>query len=128
MLIVVCTYTICTLNDKYAVSKAGIGSNEFTFLIAMSTSFFMTAALPFSDRFINFSPMAVVFTGLVAADKLLELQTISKVLKELSAFEVEIIMEGEVYLYFIGVFFWFSPLQDMGKFAGQGLNPHHNDD
>ena len=49
MLLVVLCYTITSLNDKYAVTKAGMNGSQMTFIMAAATAFFMLFTLPFSD-------------------------------------------------------------------------------
>lgn len=89
MLAVTCCYTITSVNDKFAATKAGFNGNEFTFLMCSSMSVFFAVSLPFQDNFFIFSWQAFAAVLLVAANKILEFQTIVSVLKELSAFELK---------------------------------------
>ena len=43
MLAVVACYTICSLSDKYAVSKLKMNGSTLTFIMAAATAFFMLA-------------------------------------------------------------------------------------
>lgn len=83
-------YTICSLADKYAVSTAKLSGTAITFIMAAATSVFMTLMLPFSGiAFPAFSWQLLLFTALIAADKMLEFVLAAKVLKEMSAFELK---------------------------------------
>ena len=55
MTAVVAMYTICSLNDKYAVSKAKLNGSQLTFLMAAGTIPFLALLLPFSERTFTFS-------------------------------------------------------------------------
>lgn len=89
MLTVTCCYTISSLSDKFAVSKAGFGGNEFTFLMCSSMSVFLALSLPFQEIYFSFSWQAFAAVLLIAACKTLEFQMSALVLKELSAFELK---------------------------------------
>lgn len=89
MLAVTCCYTITSLSDKFAVSKAGFSGNEFTFLMCSSMSIFLAISLPFQEIYFRFSWQAFAAILLIAACKMLEFQTSAMVLKELSAFELK---------------------------------------
>ncbi len=89
MLAVTACYTITSLSDKYAVSKAKFTGNEFTFLMCSSMSFFLLFTLPFQE--LHFTLTWHSFAGiiLIAVCKLLEFQMSALVLKQLSAFELK---------------------------------------
>ena len=53
MLAVVACYTICSLSDKYAVSKLKMNGSTLTFIMAAATAFFMLAYLPFDSRYFD---------------------------------------------------------------------------
>lgn len=89
MLTVVACYTVCSLSDKYAVSKAGFDGDQFTFLMAAATAVFMLFCLPFQDRTFTLTLQSFAAVGLIAASKMLEFQMSALVLKELSAFELK---------------------------------------
>ncbi len=89
MLAVTCCYTISSLSDKFAVSKAGFDGNEFTFLMCSSMSVFLAMSLPFQEIYFGFSWQAFAAILLIAACKMLEFQMSALVLKELSAFELK---------------------------------------
>lgn len=89
MLIVVALYTICSLNDKYAVSKAKLNGSQLTFLMAAGTIPFLAALLPFTDRNVTFSPLTLAFVLLMAASKYFEFYMSAKILEQMSAFELK---------------------------------------
>lgn len=89
MLMVVVCYTICSLSDKYAVSKIGFNGNELTFLMASATAIFMTATLPFLDTHVIWGIPAVLGILMLAASKWLEFQMSARILTEMSAFELK---------------------------------------
>ena len=47
-------FTICSLADKYAVAKAKLNGNEFTFIMALATVVFLSPMLPFLVDGISF--------------------------------------------------------------------------
>lgn len=89
VLLTVACYTVTSLNDKYAVSKAKMNGDQMTFLMAAATSVFMLLILPFSDRNAEFCLSSVIFVLLLFLSKLLEFQMSALILKELSAFELK---------------------------------------
>ena len=89
MLAVTCCYTISSLSDKFAVSKADFDGNEFTFLMCSSMSVFLAMSLLFQEIYFRFSWQTFAAILLIAACKLLEFQMSALVLKELSAFELK---------------------------------------
>ena len=74
MLAVVACYTICSLSDKYAVSKLKMNGSTLTFIMAAATAFFMLAYLPFDSRYFDGSLTAYLAILLMAASKFLEFQ------------------------------------------------------
>lgn len=89
MLLVVALYTICSLNDKYAVSKAKLNGYQLTFLMASGTAFFLLLLMPFLNTYISLSPMTFVFIILTAACKYFEFAMSALILKEMSVFELK---------------------------------------
>lgn len=89
MLGVTACYTISSLSDKYAVSKAKFSGNEFTFLMCSSMSVFLALTLPFQKLYFTFTWQSFVAILLIALCKLSEFQMSALVLKELSAFELK---------------------------------------
>ena len=89
MLAVVGLYTICSLNDKYAVSKAKYNGAQLTFLMAAGTVPFLLMTLPFSDTTLTMNWLAPVFVLLIALSKYLEFDMSAKILEQMSAFELK---------------------------------------
>ena len=89
MLGVTACYTISSLSDKYAVTKAKFKGNEFTFLMCFSLSVFLSITLPFQQLYFSFVPQSFIAIFLIATCKLLEFQMSALVLKEISAFELK---------------------------------------
>lgn len=89
MTAVVALYTICSLNDKYAVSKAKYNGAQLTFLMAAGTLPFLALTLPFSDLTFTLSVPTFVFVILTALSKYLEFDMSAKILEQMSAFELK---------------------------------------
>lgn len=92
MLLVVAMFTITSLNDKYAVSKAKMNGYELTFLMASGTAVFLAVLLPFlkgEDRFFTLCPQTVLAILLIALCKLLEFSMSAKILVDMSVFELK---------------------------------------
>ncbi|MGN0656281.1 MAG: hypothetical protein ACI4KR_05770 [Ruminiclostridium sp.] len=108
MLIVVAMFTITSLNDKYAVSKAKMNGYELTFLMAAGTAVFLGALLPFlkaEDRFITLCPQTVIAVLLIALCKLLEFGMSAKILVDMSVFELKAWLGITLFMsYFTDVF------------------------
>lgn len=108
MLLVVAMFTITSLNDKYAVSKAKMNGYEMTFLMAAGTVVFMSAMLPFlkaDDRFITLCPQTIIAILLIALCKLLEFSMSAKILVDMSVFELKAWLGITLFMsYFTDVF------------------------
>ena len=108
MLIVVAMFTITSLNDKYAVSKAKMNGYELTFLMAAGTAVFLAVMLPFlkaEDRFITLCPQTVIAVLLIALCKLLEFGMSAKILVDMSVFELKAWLGITIFMsYFTDVF------------------------
>ncbi len=89
MLTVVALYTICSLNDKYAVSKAKYNGSQLTFLMAAGTLPFLALTLPFSDLTFTLTIPTIIFILLTALSKYLEFDMSAKILEQMSAFELK---------------------------------------
>ncbi len=89
MLGVTACYTVSSLSDKYAASKAKFSPNEFTFLMCSSMSVFLLFSLPFQEISFDFSFYAFLGVMLTALCKLFEFKMCSAVLREMSAFELK---------------------------------------
>lgn len=106
MLAVTACYTICSLNDKYAATKANLSGDEFTFLMCSSMSVFLAASLPFQNLSFSFTWQSFLAVLLVAMCKMLEFQMSARVLKQLSAFELKAWLGITLFAsYFTDIFF-----------------------
>ncbi len=99
-------YTICSLADKYAVSTAKLSGISLTFIMAAATAAFMTIMLPFTGiAFPALTWRLVLFVILIAADKMLEFVLASKVLVEMSAFELKAWLGITLFISYFTDFF-----------------------
>lgn len=89
MLAVTACYTLSSLGDKYAVSKAKFNGSEFTFLMCVSLSVFLAILLPFQEIYFSLCWQSFAAIALTALSKILEFTTCAAVLKYLSAFELK---------------------------------------
>ena len=89
MLAVVGLYTITSLNDKYAVSKAKYNGPQLAFFMAAGTVLFLLPLLPFADTTVTANWLAPVFVLLIALSKYLEFDMSAKILEYMSAFELK---------------------------------------
>lgn len=89
MLVCVACYTICSLNDKYAVAKVKLSGNELTWIMAAATALLMLAYLPFDSRLFLPSVPAFAAIALMALSKYAEFKLSAIILKEMSAFELK---------------------------------------
>lgn len=106
MLGVTLCYTITSISDKYAVSKAKFSGNEFTFLMCSSMSVFIALTLPFQKIHFTYSWHSFAAIFLVAVCKMLEFQMSALVLKQLSAFELKAWLGITMFAsYFTDVFY-----------------------
>lgn len=83
-------FTICSLADKYSVSKARLDGKTITWIMAFATSVFLALLLPFSG--IDFMPLSTglfIFALMAAIDKFFEFVLSAMVLKQMSAFELK---------------------------------------
>ena len=108
MLLVVAMFTITSLNDKYAVSRAKMNGYEMTFLMAAGTVVFMSALLPFlkaDDRFFTFCPQTFIAIALIALCKFLEFAMSAKILVDMSVFELKAWLGITLFMsYFTEIF------------------------
>lgn len=107
MIIVVALYTITSLNDKYAVSKAKYNGSQLTFMMAAGTVFFLSFLLPFADRKMTLHPMSLLFIVLIALSKYLEFALSAKILIDMSLFELKAWLGLTIFMsYFTDVIFF----------------------
>lgn len=89
MLGVTACYTLCSLSDKYAIVKAKLSGDEFTFVMCSSMSVFLALTLPFQNISLKLDIRSLIAVLLIALCKMFEFQMSARVLKELSAFELK---------------------------------------
>ena len=105
MAAVTACYTISSLSDKYAASKAKFEPDEFTFLMCASMSVFLAITLPFQTIAFTLGWQAFAGIALVALCKLLEFRMSVHILKEMSAFELKAWLGVTLFVsYFADVF------------------------
>lgn len=108
MLLVVAMFTITSLNDKYAVSKAKMNGFELTFLMAAGTAVFLAVMLPFlgeENRFMTLCPQSFIAIALIALCKLLEFSMSAKILIDMSVFELKAWLGITLFMsYFTDIF------------------------
>lgn len=98
-------YTITSLSDKYAASKAKLSPDNFTFLMCASMSVFLALTLPFQTIAFTLTWQTFAGIALVAVCKLLEFRMSILVLKEMSAFELKAWLGVTLFVsYFADVF------------------------
>lgn len=106
MLSVAACYTISSLSDKYAVSKAGFNGNEFTFIMCGSMSIMLCFTLPFQEILFTLTWQSFAAVLLIALCKILEFQMSALVLKQLSAFELKAWLGITLFAsYFTDIFY-----------------------
>ena len=113
MLAAAACYTTTSLSDKYAVSEAKLGGNEFTFLMCSSLAVFTALTLPFQKIYFTLTWLSFAAILLIAICKMLEFQMNALVLKQLSAFELKA---------WIGVTLFASYITDI--FFGASINAY----
>ena len=117
MLGVTTCYTISSLSDKYAVSKAKFTGNEFTFLMCSSMSVFLALTLPFQKLYFTFTWQSFVAILLIALCKLSEFQMSALVLKELSAFELKAWLGITLFISYITDVFYGADMRILKIFC-----------
>ena len=130
-LLTVVFYTASSLGDKYISAKLACSAQEFSFLVALSTAFFLTLVLPFTGWNFAFSLQSglalVVLVALVAL-KIVEFYTSAALLKTVSAYELKAWLSLNVIISYLvdlargtETFFWaFLPCAAV-LVAGVGL-------
>lgn len=88
MLGTACCYTITSLSDKRA-ARDGFSPDEFTFLMCLSMSAFLTFTLPFQSLHFKFGIKSMTGILLTAGCKFLEFNMSVIILRCISAFELK---------------------------------------
>ena len=111
MLLVVFCYTLCSLNDKYAVSRCMYDRHELMFLMSAGTVVFLGATLPFYDLGFEWSWRIILPVGGIAAIKYTEFAVLPTILRQMSPFQLKSWVGLTLFIsYFTDVIFYASPL------------------
>lgn len=113
MLAVTACYTITSLSDKYAVSKAKFSGDAFTFLMCASMSVFIGLTLPFQELYVTATWQSAAAILLIAGCKLLEFQMSALVLRQLSAFELKAWLGVTLFVSYLTDVFYGAELRVM---------------
>ena len=107
LIITALCFTICTISDKYCISKYDLSSGDFTFLIAASSCVFMLPTLFIGDVRFDISAGSFLTIALVTIDKIAEFSASAAVLKKLSGFETKAWLGTALFLsYFSDIIFF----------------------
>lgn len=128
MLLVVACYTMCALNDKYAVSRAHFDRSELMFLMASGTVFFLTFTLPFSELSFEWSWRILIPISLITLCKYTEFAVLPAILSNMTPFQLKSWVGLTLFMsYFTDVIFYDTALSVPGlgfvilTFAGLAL-------
>ncbi|MBR4554025.1 MAG: hypothetical protein IKO27_00360 [Ruminococcus sp.] len=128
MLMVVFCYTLCALNDKYAVSRAKLDRSELMFLMAAGTSVFLLFVLPFMETDFVWSWKILIPIALITLCKYTEFSVLPAILDGMSPFRLKSWVGLTLFMsYFTDVFFYGTALSAAGlifvavTFAGLAL-------
>ena len=107
LIITALCYTICTVSDKYSISKYSLNGNDFTFLMAAASCVFMLPALFLTEVRFEISIGSFITVALLVIDKIAEFATSAAVLKKLSGFETKAWLGTAMFLsYFTDIIFF----------------------
>ena len=88
-LLTVVFYTASSLGDKYISAKLQCSAQEFSFLVALSTAFFLALVLPFTGWNFAFTLQSGLALIVLVALKIAEFYTSAALLKTVSAYELK---------------------------------------
>ena len=88
-LLTVVFYTASSLGDKYISAKLACSAQEFSFLVALSTAFFLALVLPFTGWNFAFTLQSGLALIVLIALKIAEFYTSAALLKTVSAYELK---------------------------------------
>lgn len=107
LIITALCYTVCTISDKYSISKYELSGNEFTFLMGASSCIFMLPALFLTELRFDLSVGSFLTIVLLSVDKIAEFATSAAVLKKLSGFETKAWLGTAMFIsYFTDIIFY----------------------
>lgn len=127
-LLTVVFYTASSLGDKYISAKLACSAQEFSFLVALSTAFFLALVLPFTGWNFAFTLQSGLALIVLVALKIAEFYTSAALLKTVSAYELKAWLSLNVIVSYLvdlaretETFFWaFLPCA-AALIAGIGL-------
>ena len=112
-LLTVVFYTASSLGDKYISAKLACSAQEFSFLVALSTAFFLALVLPFTGWNFAFSLQSGLALVVLVALKIAEFYTSAALLKTVSAYELKAWLSLNVIISYLvdlargtETFFW----------------------
>ena len=133
MLLVVACYTLCALNDKYAVSRAGFDRSELMFLMASGTVVFLAFTLPFYDLNFEWSWKIAIPVVLITLCKYTEFAVLPTILRDMTPFQLKSWVGLTLFMsYFTDVIFYdtvlsaFSLLFGSITFCGLAVTSREN--
>ena len=88
-LLTVVFYAASSLGDKYISAKLACSAREFSFLVALSTAFFLALVLPFTGWNFAFTLQSGLALVVLVALKIAEFYTSAALLKTVSAYELK---------------------------------------
>lgn len=88
-LLTVVFYAASSLGDKYISAKLACSAQEFSFLVALSTAFFLALVLPFTGWNFAFTLQSGLALVVLVALKIAEFYTSAALLKTISAYELK---------------------------------------
>ena len=112
-LLTVVFYTASSLGDKYISAKLQCSAQEFSFLVALSTAFFLALVLPFTGWNFAFTLQSGLALIVLIALKIAEFYTSAALLKTVSAYELKAWLSLNVIISYLvdlargtETFFW----------------------
>lgn len=112
-LLTVVFYTASSLGDKYISAKLACSAQEFSFLVALSTAFFLALVLPFTGWNFAFTLQSGQALIVLIALKIAEFYTSAALLKTVSAYELKAWLSLNVIISYLvdlargtETFFW----------------------
>ena len=100
-LLTVVFYTASSLGDKYISAKLACSAQEFSFLVALSTAFFLALVLPFTGWNFAFTLQSGLALIVLVALKIAEFYTSAALLKTVSAYELKAWLSLNVIVSYI---------------------------
>lgn len=104
-LLTVAFYTASSLGDKFISSRLECNAREFSFLVSLSTAFFLAVLLPFVGWSFPFTPANGIALAALVTCKIVEFYTSAALLKTVSAYELKSWLSLNVIVsYYVDLF------------------------